>query len=353
MKVSDVRIAGNLPARRGDLLRVAVDARFAILDDRGIGRYTRAVLEQLLRARDVEWTFVAPGLFAPRRRIAAMLGIQRRRLAGAVPAAAHVLWSPSNGTDLASRAPAVTTVHDMVPFAFPSADLGVRLREQAPLRRTAERARRILVNSAFTANELTTYFGIGPERITITPLGIAPAFSPRGPLHRLADGRPYVLHVGAHDPRKNVGTLVDAWRLAFPDAQVALVFTRRPPVLPDGALTVDAAGDAELAALYRGAALVAVPSIHEGFGLPVLEAMACAAPIVASRVAALPEIGGDAVAWIAEPLDANAWAAALRAILDAGSDVTALAARGPAGAAGYTWERCAALTLDALRDAAG
>ncbi|HTW83705.1 MAG TPA: glycosyltransferase family 1 protein [Candidatus Sulfotelmatobacter sp.] len=333
-------------------LHIAVDARFAVLDDRGIGRYTRAVAARLRDDPALAWTFVAPGPFAPRARIAAALSVPRAQVVGRVPRDAAVVWNPSNATDLAAAAPQVTMVHDLVPFAFPAADARVRAREQDPLRRTARRAQRILVNSAFTAAELTTYLGVAPERITVTPLGIEPAFAAGGPRHRLADGRPYVLHVGAHDPRKNLPTLVAAWRRAFPDASVALAFTRAPRDRIAGSVTVAPADDAALAALYRGAALVAVPSLHEGFGLPVLEAMACGAPVLASRVAALPEVGRDAVAWIDEPLDVAVWASALCTALYDAAVTRARAERGPALAAGYTWERCATLTLTALRDAA-
>ncbi|MGA2393376.1 MAG: hypothetical protein ABSH03_08510, partial [Candidatus Lustribacter sp.] len=94
-------------------LHVAVDARFGVLDQRGIGRYTRAVSAQLLAQPGVTLSFVAPGLLAPRPRIARALGVDPKTVTAAIPAAAQVLWSPSNGTDLPTALPCVTTVHDV------------------------------------------------------------------------------------------------------------------------------------------------------------------------------------------------------------------------------------------------
>jgi glycosyltransferase involved in cell wall biosynthesis len=333
-------------------MHVAVDARFAVLDERGIGRYTRALIAELRGAPDVAMSFVAPGLFAPRGRIAHALGVDAASVRARIPRAASVVWGPSNGTDFATNVACVTTVHDVVPFAFPAPDPNVRRREEAPLRRTAERARRIVADSAFMADEIAARLGVPRERISVAPLGVAAPFGPAGERHTLPDGRPYVLHVGAHDGRKNVGTLVAAWQYAFPAADVALAFTRSPDVLPPGAVVVDAPADADLARIYRGAAVVAVPSLDEGFGLPLLEALACGAPALASRVAALPEVGGDAAAWIDEPRDIAAWSAALVALVTDRERSAALAARGPVRAAAFTWQRCARLTLDAFREAA-
>jgi glycosyltransferase involved in cell wall biosynthesis len=332
-------------------LHVAVDARFAVLDERGIGRYTRSLIAQFLAWPGVRLSFVAPGLLAPRRRIAAALGVERTAVVSAVPADADVLWSPSNGTDLVTAVPCVTTVHDVVPFMFPAEGFKVREREQAPLRRTAERARTIIADSRYIAGEIAVRMKVDPDRIVVAPLGVSAPFVAAGERGVLDDGRPYVLHVGAHDMRKNVRTLVAAWQAAFPTADVALAFTRKPEILPPGAVVVDAASDAQLAAFYRGALLVAVPSLDEGFGLPLLEALACGAPAVASRVAALPEVGGDAVAWVDDPDDVDKWAFTFRGLTRAPEHLATLAERGPAQAAKFTWERCADLTLAALRPA--
>jgi len=333
-------------------LHVAVDARFAVLDERGIGRYTRALVAELLGEPGVRLSFVAPGLLAPRRRIAAKLGVERGAVVGAIPPDAAVLWSPSNGTDLPTALPCVTTVHDVVPFLFAAEGFKVREREQAPLRRTAERARTILADSHYMAGEIATRLGVAPERIVVAPLGVTVPFVAEGERGVLPDGGAYVLHVGAHDMRKNVRTLILAWQAAFPTADVTLAFTRKPEELPPGAVVLDAPSDEDLAKFYRGALLVAVPSLDEGFGLPLLEALACGAPAVASRVAALPEVGGDACEWIDDPDNVEAWAFTFRRMSRAPEATAALAARGPAQAASFTWQRCAQLTLDALRAAA-
>jgi glycosyltransferase involved in cell wall biosynthesis len=246
----------------------------------------------------------------------------------------------------------VTTVHDVVPFLFPAEGFKVREREQAPLRRTAERARTIVADSHYMAGEIALRLGVAPERIAVAPLGVSAPFSPGGERGTLSDGRPYVLHVGAHDMRKNVRMLVAAWQAAFPTADVALAFTRPPEVLPPASVVLDAGTDEQLAAYYRGALFVAVPSIDEGFGLPLLEALACGAPVIASRAAALPEVGGDVTAWIDDPDDLEEWAFTFRRLSRTPGALAELGARGPAQAAAFTWERCARLTLDVLRAAA-
>jgi alpha-1,3-rhamnosyl/mannosyltransferase len=332
---------------------VAVDARFAVLDTRGIGRYTRSVLRVLLGMPGVACTFVAPGWNAPRARIAAALGVARSDVTGSVPADASIVWNPSNGTDLRTAVPNVTTVHDVVPFAFPAADARVREREQTPLVRTATRARRIIADSAFTAREVVERLKVDRDRIVVVPLGVAAPFAATGVRQALPDGRPYILHVGAHDERKNVGTLVAAWQRAFPAGDVALVFTRAPKTLPAGALVAAAPGDEQLAEWYRGALFVAVPSLDEGFGLPVLEGFACGTTALVSRAAALPEVGGDAVDYVDEPDSIEAWARALGALAADDARREALRVAGLERAAYYTWERTAKLTLGVLREAAG
>jgi glycosyltransferase involved in cell wall biosynthesis len=328
---------------------IAVDARFAVLDERGIGRYTRSLIGQFLAMPDVTLAFVAPGMFAPRGRIAKALGVDRRAVVAAVPPDASVLWSPSNGTDLPTELPCVTTVHDVVPFVFPADGARVREAEQGPLKRTAARAARIIADSQYMASEIATRLDVEPERIAVAPLGVTVPFTAAGERHALPDGRPYVLHVGAHDMRKNVRTLIAAWQAAFPTADTALAFTRKPDVLPPGAIVLDVPSDEDLARAYRGAHFVAVPSLDEGFGLPLLEALACGAPAIASHVAALPEVGGDATAWIGNPDSIEEWALTFRRLTRAPAELAALAARGPAQAAAFTWERCARLTLETMR----
>jgi glycosyltransferase involved in cell wall biosynthesis len=329
-------------------IHIAVDVRFAALDTRGIGRYTRTLLNIFRQNDDVRLTYVAAPLFAPRRRIAEALGVAPSHIVRRVPDDA-IVWSPSNSTDLRGGRARVTTVHDVAPFIFPAPNLRIRGREQEPLEHTAVRADRILAPSTYDAAEIIEHLHIPADRIIVTPEGYtASIFHADGEHMRLPDGRTYVLHVGAHDERKNVGTLIAGWQQAFPDAAVALAFTRKPEALPSGAIVLDVASDEALAAAYRGAAMVAVPSLHEGFGLPLLEAMACGAPVVAAYASALPELGGDAVRWVNAPRDVAAWSAALRALAEDDAERARLAAAGIERAAPFTWQRCADQTLGAI-----
>ena len=331
-------------------VHVAVDAHNLARDDRGIGRYARAVLSRAQRDPRFSWTFVVRDLFPRRVAVAQAIGETAVRVARRVPADADVVWFPWNGTFLRTGVPAVATIHDAAPFAFPAADARKRATEQNPFLATAATARRILVQSRFTAGEVERRLGVDAARVVVTPLAADPVFAP-GPLDALPAelrGKRYVLHVGAHDERKNSGTLIAAFARAFPRGDVTLVLTRRPPTLPPGARVVDAPDDATLVALYRGAALVAMPSTYEGFGLPLLEAMACGTATLAARAGALPEVGGDAAAYVDDAHDAGAWSDALRSLLTDDATRAVLAARGLARAAAFSWDRCTAQTLAVL-----
>lgn len=310
-------------------LRLAVDARVVAEDTRGIGRYARAVLRRLVLRDDVELTLLARGPlpFRYRSAYAQALGSSRFGLRLAAGNAAHVVWHPANGTFFASKVPSVATIHDAVPFRYPDADPKRRDRDQKPFLESVRTAARIVAVSEFGRDEVHRVFGVPLERIDVIHHGVEPSFSPgiAQPLPAGLFAKRYLLFVGdpIAEPRKNFALLYEAYRRAWPggDAPPLVVAGARAPDLP-GVVHAGNLGDdltdpvnAALRALYRGAIAVAVASYHETFGMPLLEAMACGTPVVASRASSLPEIGGDAPLY-APPDDAAAWAQALRRIGD-------------------------------------
>jgi glycosyltransferase involved in cell wall biosynthesis len=314
-------------------LHVAVDARDLATEWRGIARYVRAVLKRFAQRSDVVVTLVERGLFGQR-----------------APRGADVVWHPWNGTFFGSRAPAVVTFHDAVPFRFAAADPRKRRNEQGPWLRSASTARAFLANSHYTVSEVEHFLNVSAARQTVTYLGVEhDVFAPHGAVNALPDGRPFVLFAGTSEPLKNLGTLLEAHAQAFPRDEVALVVAGGAPPPHARAVALGALEPAELAAWYRGASAVAVPSLYECFGLPLLEALACGTPVIASRTPSLVEVGGDAPLWIGDPLDIDAWTAGL---LQTVSDEARRAAHresGIARAATFSWDRCAEETLAVLR----
>ena len=343
---------------RLNVVHVAVDAHNLARDDRGIGRYARAVLTRALRDERFRWTFVVRDLFPKRAAVAHALGADAVDVTRHVPRDADVVWFPWNGTFLRTDVPSVATVHDAAPFAFPADDPRKRATEQNPFLATARTARRILVQSRFTADEVEQRLGVEPERIVVTPLAVDAVFArARRRTRRAARAAVRPALRAARRRARRAQEHRDADRRVR--ARVSRRATSRSRSRASrrrcraGGVVIDAPDDAALAALYRGAALVALPSTYEGFGFPLLEAMACGAPVLAARAGALPEVGGDAAAWVDDAHDAEAWANALRALLDDDDARAALAARGPARAATFSWERCTAQTLAVLSEVAG
>ena len=286
---------------------------------------------------------------------------------------ADVVFAPSVAVPPRGRRPLVVTVHDAAPCLFPESFPARGLRfHLAGLDAAARRADVVITVSESSRAELAAHTDIPASRIRVVPNGVDAEQAAAGAVEDLADrlglsGRPYVLWVGSLEPRKNVEAL-----LGLPAALRAAGLPHRLVLAgPDGwgptaeAARAAAAGAregslrlvgrvpaADLAALYAGASLFCFPSIHEGFGLPVLEAMAQGTPVLCSRAASLPEVAGPAARYVDDPGSA-AWDEAVVQLLADGAALAEMAAAGRARAAGFTWAACARATGAALRDAMG
>jgi glycosyltransferase involved in cell wall biosynthesis len=242
----------------------------------------------------------------------------------------------------AAGVPTVLTVHDLAilraPDAFPRWH---RLYGRAGLRRVLRGADAIVSVSEFSRAETIELAGVPAERIRVIPHGVDSVFKPDGPC---ADGD-YVLAVGTLEPRKNLARAVEAAREAGVDLRV--VGARGwGGVEVDG--WVGEIPDAQLATLYRGARCLLYPSLYEGFGLPVLEAMACGTPVVTSVATAMEEVAAGA-AILVDPLDVSAIA---QGIHEAAERRDELVTAGLARAGQLTWERAADSVVELWRELA-
>ena len=228
-----------------------------------------------------------------------------------------------------------TTIHDLVPLRFPE---WVTVRTRAMHRRTchaAEGCDVVVVNSAYTGRDVLERLCVPEERIRVAYPGVAEVFRADG--ERADLGEPYVLTVATLEPRKNLGTLVRAHAAVKDDLLLAVVggqgWGDEPHLGSPRIVRLGYVTDIELARLYRGAAAVVYPSRFEGFGMPIVEAMACGAPVVASAHPSMDEASGDAAVRV-DPDDPDAIADGIRGAL-AGRE--ALVRRGVEHAARFSW----------------
>jgi alpha-1,3-rhamnosyl/mannosyltransferase len=354
-------------------LTVGLDTTYGYLSDTGIGRYVQSLSAALAGLEDPRVVELA-AVRDPAKRRARRLAQAVRREAGwyplrlsrrAVAAGCTVLHVPHPTVVRAGRLPLVVTVHDLQPLIRPSLFTRwprAQLRASIPVVR---RAARVVTHSEATRQAVVEQLGVPADRVVTAHLGVSAGFGPTDPAQRLArlgiEGR-YLLSVGALEPRKNLPTTVRAYErvvAAAPDVRLVVVgprgwrnrefdslAARSPGVKVTGYLP-----DGDLAALYSGAACFVYPSLGEGFGLPVLEAMACGAPIVASNRTSLPEVVGDA-GLLTDAEDEEEVSDAILRILTSEELSAELSERARRRAAEFTWERCAATTARAYREAA-
>jgi len=259
---------------------------------------------------------------------------------------ADVLHCPTYRGPIRSRVPLVVTVHDLAVFRRPEAfPPWTRTYSRLVVPRVVRAASIVAAVSEFTASELQTLLHVPSSRIRVVPNAASPAFTPDGPR---AEGD-FVLAVGTLEPRKNVARSIEAARGLGLELRVAgMSGWGGVEAEGPGVSWVGFASDDELARLYRGALCVVYPSLYEGFGIPVLEAMACGVPVVTSRGGATEEVAGGA-AVLVDPEDAASISAGIEEAISRRDE---LRAAGLQRARDYSWERSAAKLVAAYEDAA-
>jgi len=309
-------------------MRVGVDVSPLIQTRAGTARHVRGLVGELRGRHALELellSFGGPGRLSSVARDAGWYPLALRRTQGL-----DVLHCTTFRGPARARSPAVLTVHDLAILRWPEAfPRWHRLYGGAGLRRVLHAADAIVAVSEFTKGEVVDLVGVPPERIRVIPNGVDPVFTGGG-----ASLERYVLAVGTLEPRKNLARTAEAATLAGFDLRV---------VGARGWGGVDAPGwtgdapDSELADLYRGATCLVYASLYEGFGLPVLEAMACGTPVVTSRGTAMEEVAGGA-AVLVDPLAAESIAAGIREASERSAELVEL---GRERASEFTWERAA------------
>ena len=322
-------------------MRVGVDTSPLIQTRAGTARHVRGLLGALRDRLEIDLellSFGGPGRASSVTRDALWYPIGLGRRARSL----DVLHCTTFRGPVSAPVPTVLTVHDLAilraPEAFPRWH---RLYGRGGLARVLRAADAIVAVSEFTRGETIELARVPEERIRVVPNGVDSAFGPDGPR---AEGE-YVLAVATLEPRKNLHRAVEAAREAGVELRV---------VGARGWGGVEVVGwvgeipDPELAALYRGAQCVVYPSLYEGFGLPVLEAMACGTPVVTSRDTVMEEVAGEA-AVLVDPLDVAAIAEGIRAAIDRRDELVPL---GLERARSFTWQRSADAIVELWKELA-
>ncbi len=264
----------------------------------------------------------------------------------------------------ATRRPLVATVHDVAALRYPQLHPARHVQQQRAHLNALGRAAVIVSVSRATADDLL-HLGVSADQIVVAPLGVTSLEDAQRPDHAEAAGRdtePYLLTVGESSPRKGYGVLLralarlDGLRLIMvgppAGAESQLRTLAATLGVSDRVTRLGSVRDQQLADLYRRAQALCFPSVAEGFGLPVLEAMAAGVPVLASDIPVVREVAGSAAMLLGKD-DEQAWAEAIEAVASDSSLREELTARGRARAAEFTWQRTAEATLWAYRAALG
>jgi glycosyltransferase involved in cell wall biosynthesis len=330
------------------VIEVAFDTSPLAQTNAGTARYISGLLGELAHAPQLalhRHAFPLRGRAAvPARDIGWYLGALPLLARGA-----DVLHCPTFRAPARSRVPLVVTFHDLAVLRHPETfNTWTRRYSEALVPLVARAAARVIAVSEFTARELVGLLAVPEAKIRVIPNAVGPPFTPTG---EAAEGD-YVLAVSTLEPRKNLGRLVEGFRRAkLNGCELRVVGARGwgdvEPIPSAGVRWLGEVSDDELARLYRGARCAAYVSVYEGFGLPVLEAMACGTPVVAADLPPIHEFADGVVT--VDPRDADAIAAGLEEAVARGDE---LGQKGRGAAAAYDWAHVARETLAVYREVA-
>jgi len=367
-------------------MRIVIDAR--MLYWTGVGRYTRALLDNLAaldtateyfvltRPADRKlWEPAAPNF----RRVEVDINPYSlaeqmqlpRVIARLNPDLVH--FTAANAPML-YKGPRVTTVHDLTLLQFDTSR-GTGLKRQMrrfkriPFKRVISKSvwasRVVMTPSQYVKDEVIRAFGVGPDRVRVTLLAADKNLAPAQPIGRLGAGDEFLLNVGNAFPYKNLALAIESMQVLAPTyPKLKLVLTCAPDYfrdelvalakrlnLTDRIVFTGPVSDGELVSLYREATLYIYPSLAEGFGLQILEAMAAGCPVVASHTSSLPEIGGAAAEYF-DPHSSERLAALVDHLLSSRQRLEAMQEAGRERAKHFSWRRTAEQTLAAYQEAA-
>ena len=366
-------------------MRIGFDGRYIQDHYHGIGRYAYELLRSLIeldqkhtyvvfwnpdllnRRFDLQALFSHPRvesvpvrapLFSPMEQALLPIHIWRQRI--------DLFHSPYVATPLLAPSPLLLTVHDLILEHYTSYLPGLWSRGyyHAVMRVSLRRAAHIMTVSEATCRDLIEYYHVSPPKVSVAPGAVDPQYKPATIMHIAAVRQTYnlpehfVLWVGARRPHKNVGAVVGALARIQDQIPHALVLVGAPDMrfrddlparieherLQERIITIDNVPEKDMPALYSAADVYLCPSLMEGFGLPVLEAMACGCPVVASDRSSLPEVAGDA-ALLINPSDERALAEAMLRVLTDACLGQSLRARGLSQATRFSWPLTAQRTL--------
>jgi len=378
-----VRRAWRAAVHRERKLRIGIDIRPFYEPLTGVGWYLYFVLHELAKYDDVELflfgdarvTELGPKLHADIPANAHLCAFDLRSVPWReafrpMTAAAYVAWMTLADCDVffganfflprlhsAIARRRVVTIHDLTYKRFPELLQKETLENlETQMAREVAIADAIICVSESTRRDVLEFYDVDPSRAIAIHSGLAPA-----PAGEPVEGLParYILFVSTIEPRKDLHTLIDAFELLRDDHDVSLVVVGKigwksesfaPRLRGRGVVHLDYLSPAQLATVYESATAFVFPSIYEGFGFPLLEAMRHGVPSIASRSSSLPEIGGDAALYF--PVgDARSLESQLRRVLSDGALREDLAARGRARAAEFRWDVAGRKTLEVLRRA--
>jgi len=304
------------------------------------------------------------------------------RLGGAALSAAHsradVLFIPTAATLPMGPVPAVCTIHDVTPLTMPTHSSKVTAMQRIFFKGCARFSQTIITSSECSKRDIVVLLGIPEEKVTVIYDACDHTIFNSAPVDRTALAslrmrlgmyKPYLIHHGTIQPRKNLKRLIEAFRLMLGrdrnlDLDLVLAGQRgwASDEITSAAATSNGSrgnviftgilADADLALLIKGASLAVIPSLYEGFSLPMVEAMACGVPTVASQTSCLPEISGNVLAYF-DPLSIEDMASCMQSVLLDSQLSQRLREDGVARAREFSWERCAREALKVLMRAGG